>query len=149
MPFPHNPNILTFTRLSISKKSSFAGTAIRAWSVMTYGVGTIQRWRSGALVNTCEKRKIPRIAFFSDYFKNFQQGLTSSKEGDFFASFETNSVTFIGKCFLAALSSPQNNKRNGQRFIVEYSSLTFQVSEKVCKTEILKTKVISVISILL
>ena len=148
MPFPHNPNILTFTRLFISKKSSFAGTAIRAWSVMTYGVGTIQRWRSGALVNTCEKSKIPRIAFFSD-FRTFSKGSLPQRKVIFFASFVTNSVTFIGKCFLAALSSPQNNKRNGQRFIVEYSSLTFQVSEKVCKTEILKTKVISVISILL
>lgn len=148
MPFPHNPNILTFTRLFISKKSSFAGTAIRAWSVMTYGVGTIQRWRSGALVNTCEKSKIPRIAFFSD-LRTFSKGSLPQRKVIFFASFVTNSVTFIGKCFLAALSSPQNNKRNGQRFIVEYSSLTFQVSEKVCKTEIFKTKVISVISILL
>ena len=96
-----------------------------------------------------KKGRYQESLFSQTILRTFSKGSLPQRKVFFFAFFVTNSVTFIGKCFLAALSSPQNNKRNGQRFIVEYSSLTFQVSEKVCKTEIFKTKVISVISILL
>ena len=95
-----------------------------------------------------KKGRYQESLFSQTILRTFNKGSLPQRKV-FFAFFVTNSVTFIGKCFLAALSSPQNNKRNGQRFIVEYSSLTFQVSGKVCKTEIFKTKVISVISILL
>ena len=80
---PHNPNILTFTSLSISKSSSFAGTVIRTLGVMTNGVGITQRWRSSALVNICKKRKMSGTAFFQDYLRIINKGSLPQRKGNF------------------------------------------------------------------
>ena len=104
---PHNPNILTFTSLSISKSSSFAGTVIRTLGVMTNGVGITQRWRSSALVNICKKRKMSGTAFFQDYLRIINKGSLPQRKGNFILPpFMKNSVTFKGKRFLADFLSP-------------------------------------------
>lgn len=104
---PHNPNILTFTSLSISKSSSFAGTVIRTLGVITNGVGITQRWRSGALVNICKKRKMSGTAFFQDCLRIINKGSLPQRKVDFILPpFMKNSVTFKGKRFLADFLSP-------------------------------------------
>ena len=104
---PHNPNILTFTSLSISKSSSFAGTVIRTLGVMTNGVGITQRWRSGAFVNICKKGRCQVQLFSKTILRTFNKGSLPQRKVNFILlPFVTNSVTFKGKCFLAALLSP-------------------------------------------
>ena len=104
---PHNPNILTFTSLSISKSSSFAGTVIRTLGVMTNGVGITQRWRGSALVNICKKRKMSGTAFFHNCLRIINKGSLPQRKVNFILPpFMKNSVTFKGKRFLADFLSP-------------------------------------------
>ena len=84
---PHNPNILTFTSLSISKKSNFAGTTIRARGVMTNGVGIAQKWGSVTFVVICEKRRYQDSLFSKTILGNYNKGSLPHRKVNFFASF--------------------------------------------------------------
>ena len=85
-------------------------------------------------------------AFFQDYLRIINKGSLPQRKGNFILPpFMKNSVTFKGKRFLADFLSPQRNKRNGKKFIVEYSSLTFQATVAICNTGVFQSKFISVI----
>ena len=74
---------------------------------MRNGVGITRRWRSGALVNICKKRKMSGTAFFQDYLRIINKGSLPQTEGNFILPpFMKNSVTFKGKRFLADFLSP-------------------------------------------
>ena len=91
---------------------------------MTNGVGITQRWRSSALVNICKKRKMSGTAFFQDYLRIINKGSLPQRKGN-----------FILPPFM----------KNGKKFIVEYSSLTFQATVAICNTGVFQSKFISVI----
>ena len=67
---------------------------------MTSGFGITQRWISGAFVDISEKGRYLGSAFILDNSRNFQQGLTSSREVNFsFASFYDKICNFQRKIF--------------------------------------------------